>query len=76
MGTVAHPPVILHGEPARHFCLLYRPPDGSAFCFESITHPIDAFHLPHAPGLRVLATGDNLSLRMRWRFALRDARRP
>ncbi|MFN6993593.1 MAG: aldose 1-epimerase [Aquincola tertiaricarbonis] len=47
-------------------CLVYRPPQGDAFCFEPITHPIDAFHLPGRPGLRLLQPGDSLSLRMRW----------
>lgn len=51
-----------------HFCLVYRPPQGPAFCFEPITHPIDAFHLPGQPGLRELAPGESLSLVMRWRY--------
>lgn len=50
------------------YCLVYRPPHGPAFCFEPITQPIDAFHLPGTPGLRVLATGQSFSLAMRWRF--------
>ncbi|RYF43202.1 MAG: aldose 1-epimerase [Comamonadaceae bacterium] len=57
----------------RHFCLVYRPPQGPAFCFEPITQPIDAFHLPGRPGLRVLREGETCSLRVRWRFqALAD----
>jgi aldose 1-epimerase len=59
------------GGRAHHFCLVYRPPHGSAFCFEPITHPIDAFHLPGSPGLRTLAAGERLTLEMRWRFAKR-----
>ncbi|HET7795929.1 MAG TPA: aldose 1-epimerase [Rhizobacter sp.] len=50
------------------FCLVYRPPVGPAFCFEPITQPIDAFHLPGRPGLRVLAKGERLALDMAWRF--------
>lgn len=50
------------------FCLVYRPPEGPAFCFEPITHPIDAFHLPGRPGLRVLATGESMRLDVAWRF--------
>ena len=50
------------------FCLLYRPPVGSAFCFEPVTHPIDAFHLPGRPGLRVLGPRESLSLHVQWRF--------
>lgn len=48
-------------------CLLYRPPLGPAFCFEPVTHPIDAFHLPDRPGLRVLAHGEALELQVQWR---------
>ncbi|MBX3618941.1 MAG: aldose 1-epimerase [Rhizobacter sp.] len=49
------------------YCLVYRPPAGPAFCFEPITHPIDAFHLPGRPGLRVLARGESMSLQVHWR---------
>lgn len=50
------------------FCLLYRPPQGPAFCFEPVTHPIDAFHVPGNPGLRMLRTGESLQLHVEWRF--------
>ncbi len=50
------------------YSLLYRPPVGPAFCFEPVTHPIDAFHQPGRPGLRVLQTGESLTLRVQWRF--------
>ena len=49
------------------FCLLYRPPLGPAFCFEPITHPIDAFHDPLRTGLRVLQTGESMVLNVQWR---------
>jgi aldose 1-epimerase len=51
------------------YCLLYRPPFGQAFCFEPVTHPIDAFHAPGQPGLRVLHAGESLTLHVEWRFA-------
>ncbi|APW41250.1 aldose 1-epimerase [Rhodoferax saidenbachensis] len=51
------------------FCLLYRPAQGPAFCFEPITHPIDAFHVDGQPGLRVLQTGETLTLHTEWRFS-------
>lgn len=50
------------------FCLLYRPPQGPSFCFEPVTHPIDAFHVPGNPGLRMLRTGESLQLHLEWRF--------
>jgi aldose 1-epimerase len=56
------------GGTERHFCLIYRPEQGPAFCFEPITHPIDAFHLPGQPGLRVLSKGEGMQLRVQWRF--------
>jgi len=50
------------------FCLLYCPPQGPAFCFEPVTHPIDAFHVQGQPGLRVLSKGETLSVQVQWRF--------
>jgi len=49
------------------YCLLYRPPAGNAFCFEPITHPIDAFHFDDKPGLVTLAPGQALGLSVEWR---------
>lgn len=51
-----------------NFFLLYRPAQGNTFCFEPVTHPIDAFHLPERPGLRVLQPGESLQLHVEWRF--------
>jgi aldose 1-epimerase len=67
--TLAMPNFASNGGPANHYCLVYRPPLGPAFCFEPITHPIDAFHLAGTPGLRALGTGESLSLEMQWRYA-------
>lgn len=50
------------------YCLLYRPPQGPGFCFEPVTHPIDAFHTPGCPGLQVLRAGESLTLHVEWRF--------
>ena len=65
--SVAMPDFERDGGAASHYCLVYRPPAGPAFCFEPITQPIDAFHLPGMPGLRVLARNESLSLTMQWR---------
>jgi aldose 1-epimerase len=59
---------------AQHFCLVYRPPQGPAFCFEPITQPIDAFHLPGQPGLRMLGPGEEFSLNIQWRVEPTAAR--
>jgi len=50
------------------YCLLYRPPAGPAFCFEPVTHPIDAFHVTGHPGLQTLRQGESLTLHVQWRF--------
>ena len=60
---------VVHGSGQQDgFCLLYRPPVGPAFCFEPVTHPIDAFHAPGHPGLHTLGLGETLSLQVQWRF--------
>ncbi len=49
-------------ENCNGYSLMYRPPDLPYFCFEPITHPIDAFHMPGRPGLVELSTGQSMSL--------------
>lgn len=66
--TAHMPDFAQDGAAAQHFCLVYRPPQGAAFCFEPITQPIDAFHLPGQPGLRVLAQGESCALNVQWRY--------
>lgn len=63
------------GGTAQHYCLVYRPPQGPAFCFEPITQPIDAFHQPGQPGLRTLRQGEAMVMNVQWRYAHRAARR-
>lgn len=65
--SVTMPDFERDGGADRHFCLIYRPPQGPAFCFEPITQPIDAFHLQGSPGLRVLGEGEECSLNIQWR---------
>ncbi|MGE3348370.1 MAG: aldose 1-epimerase [Ramlibacter sp.] len=65
--TVAMPGFDRNGGTARHFCLIYRPPEGPAFCFEPISQPIDAFHLPETPGLRTLRHNEEFALAIQWR---------
>jgi aldose 1-epimerase len=60
-------PAVQAAGKADGYCLMYRPPLGPSFCFEPVSHPIDAFHLPGRPGLRVLAQGEALELRVQWR---------
>lgn len=65
--TVRVPDILARGEDDG-YCLLYRPPGGSGFCFEPVTHPIDAFHAPGRPGLKVLQTGQSMTLDVQWNF--------
>ncbi|MEO8021750.1 aldose 1-epimerase [Polaromonas sp.] len=65
--TASMPDFEQDGGAAQHFCLIYRPPQGPAFCFEPITQPIDAFHIQGQPGLRVLGQNEQLSLNIQWR---------
>ena len=47
------------------------------FCFEQVTHLIDAFNLPGAPatkGLRVLASGERTEMRVRYKAELLPSR--
>lgn len=53
---------------ARPDCLLYAPAEPPVFCFEPISHPIDAAHLPGWPGWQVLAPGQSMALRVEWQI--------
>lgn len=66
--TMREPNILSRGQ-NDGLCLLYRSPAISAFCFEPVTHPIDAFHMPGLPGLKVLRKGESLTLQLEWRFA-------
>lgn len=56
----------MHMLDCNGYSLMYRPPGGNFFCFEPITHPIDAFHMPDKPGLSFLAANDSLALRTKF----------
>lgn len=62
------------GSPMRPDCLLYAPAEPAVFCFEPISHPIDAAHLPGQPGWVELRPGEALSLTTRWWFSGRSPR--
>lgn len=44
------------------YFLLYCPPDKDFFCFEPVSHPVNAHHLPGHPGLRLLEQGQSIEL--------------
>jgi aldose 1-epimerase len=46
--------------------IIYSPEPGSGFfCFEPVSHPVNAHNLPSMPGLKVLEPGESLTLDMR-----------
>ena len=53
----------VHATPELGTCIVYSPSaDASFFCLEPVSHPVDAFHLPDMPGLRVLRAGERLDV--------------
>lgn len=52
---------------ADHY-LLFCPQDQPFFCFEPVSHPINAHHLPGRPGLRLLHKGEHVSLGFRMQY--------
>lgn len=52
---------------AEHF-LLFCPHEQPFFCFEPVSHPINAHHLPGRPGLRLLQQGESISLGLRMHY--------
>lgn len=49
--------------------LLYCPQGQDFFCFEPVSHPVNAHHLPGQPGLARLQAGQSVALR--WQLAYR-----
>ncbi|MCQ2996244.1 aldose 1-epimerase [Pseudomonas syringae] len=44
------------------FFLVFCPPGLDFFCFEPVSHPVNAHHLPGHPGLRLLRQGESAEL--------------
>ncbi len=56
------------GAPGRLDAILYTPGNSNVFCFEPVSHPINAAHLPGQPGWVTLQPGEEMQLRLRWGF--------
>jgi aldose 1-epimerase len=65
-----HSELTAPGDGALLDCLLYTSPQAPVFCFEPVTHPIDAAHLPGQPGWVTLPPGGEMGLRVRWRLGV------
>ncbi|SEJ39241.1 aldose 1-epimerase [Azotobacter beijerinckii] len=46
------------------FFVLYTPPGKDFFCFEPVSHPINAHHLEGRPGLQLLQCNQKIDMRM------------
>lgn len=44
------------------YYLLYCPSGQDFFCFEPVSHPVNAHHLPGRPGLRLLHQGESIAM--------------
>ncbi|SDQ01992.1 aldose 1-epimerase [Ectopseudomonas guguanensis] len=53
--------LVCHAHGADVF-LLFCPQGQNFFCFEPVTHPVNAHHLPQRPGLQLLAPGQTCRL--------------
>ena len=57
-------------SPALGVYILYSPAkDAGFFCFEPVSHAVDAYHLPGGPeahGLRLLQPGDSFGIECRF----------
>ena len=51
------------------YFMLFTPPGQGFFCFEPVSHPANAHHLPGRPGLRQLQRGQ--SMQLGWRMSYR-----
>jgi len=56
--------LVCSASDAEHF-LLFCPPEQPFFCFEPVSHPINAHHLPGRPGLKLLEEGETTRLGFR-----------
>jgi aldose 1-epimerase len=60
--------VTIETDDADHAVLYSPSATAEFFCFEPVTHPVDAHNLPGRPGLRTLNQGESLeiSMSLRW----------
>lgn len=59
----------LHGQASgSEYFLVFCPPGLPFFCFEPVTHPVNAHHLPGKPGLGLLQQGESMELGFSLRF--------
>ena len=56
--------------PLSTYILFSSSADADFFCFEPVSHPVDAFHLAGMPGLKMLALGERLTATCR--FTVRE----
>ena len=52
------------------YCLVYCPPGEDFFCFEPVSHPVNAHHLPGHPGLTLLHKGQSTRMSVSFKLNL------
>ncbi|CAM3313235.1 aldose epimerase [Pseudomonas floridensis] len=50
------------------YFLVFCPPGLDFFCFEPVSHPVNAHHLPGHPGLKLLQRGESMTLTLSLRY--------
>ena len=78
VATIHQPGLDLRIDaPGLTTALVYSPGDHAAFfCFEPVTHPVDAHNLPGQPGLIPLPPGQSLTMALRLSWQPNDATPP
>ncbi|WP_292237581.1 aldose 1-epimerase [Mesorhizobium sp.] len=64
-----HIAIDIEASPNLDVAVVYSPgPDADFFCFEPVSHAVDAYNLPGRPGLTVLERGQSLhaAMTLRW----------
>ena len=79
-ATIAQPglglTISIVAEPPLDTAIVFSPDDGSSFfCFEPVSHAVDAVNMDGQPGLVELTAGETLTLQMTLRWAPLDSAR-
>lgn len=56
------------------YCLVFCPPGQDFFCFEPVSHPVNAHHLPGRPGLHLLHKGHSARLSVSLQYRAEQAK--
>lgn len=71
-GLISQPDLGYELQCQAHGCeyfLVFCPPEQNFFCFEPVSHPVNAHHLPGKPGLHLLHQGQSAELGFSLRYS-------